>query len=133
MGMLNNPWFRVKVHRTTAPKAEAGTLPRVRFEHPTLAGNQNGGWMMRLKEHPALIAPGAFNDHVDAPDAAAAAATVTAAPADTDAAAVPAVFDPSKPSFSLAEVEQHASAESAWMVVNDKVYDATPFLQAHWW
>ena len=124
MGMLNNPWFRVKVHRAS-PAAEAGGLPRVRFEHPTLAGNQNGGWMMRLKEHPALTAPGVFNDHVDAPAAATAAAPAAAPPAAA------AAFDPSKPSFSLAEVEQHASAESAWMVVHDKVYDATPFLQAH--
>lgn len=44
---------------------------------------------------------------------------------------VKAVFDPSKPHFSMEEVAQHTTHDSAWFVVNDKVYDATPFLKAH--
>lgn len=58
MGMLNNPWFRVKVRRIAS--ADGGA--RVRFEHPTLAGNQPGGWMAELKEHPSLTAPGVYLD-----------------------------------------------------------------------
>lgn len=44
---------------------------------------------------------------------------------------VKAAFDPSKISFSMAEVAEHVDKESAWFVVNDKVYDGTPFLKAH--
>jgi NAD(P)H-flavin reductase/DMSO/TMAO reductase YedYZ molybdopterin-dependent catalytic subunit len=42
MGMMNNSYFRVKVHRTTDEKT--GKLA-LRFQHPTLAGPGNfGGW-----------------------------------------------------------------------------------------
>ena len=47
MGMMNNPWFRIKVHKTLAPN---GKTLAVRFEHPTLAGQQKGGWMTRDEE-----------------------------------------------------------------------------------
>jgi len=41
MGMMNNSYFRIHVHRTLD---EAG-LPALRFQHPTLAGPGNfGGW-----------------------------------------------------------------------------------------
>jgi nitrate reductase (NAD(P)H) len=50
---------------------------------------------------------------------------------DKEEVVVKAVFDPSKKSFSMAEVAEHVDRESAWFVVNDKVYDGTPFLQAH--
>ena len=40
-------------------------------------------------------------------------------------------FDPSKPSFALSEVRQHATDESAWIVVRGQVYDCTPFLRDH--
>ena len=40
MGMLNNPWFTVVKH---FDYAEDG--PVLTFEHPTLAGQQTGGWM----------------------------------------------------------------------------------------
>ncbi|KAG6884420.1 hypothetical protein C0993_011292, partial [Termitomyces sp. T159_Od127] len=41
-GMMNNWWFRVCIHIL-----EDG---RMKFEHPTMAGNQPGGWMQRLKD-----------------------------------------------------------------------------------
>jgi len=41
MGMMNNSYFRVKVHRTV----DASGLPALQFQHPTLAGPGNfGGW-----------------------------------------------------------------------------------------
>ena len=33
--------------------------------------------------------------------------------------------------ITMAEVEQHASDTDAWIVVKDKVYDCTPFLDKH--
>ena len=66
MGMLNNPWFRVKIRRCNKPNPSpvggSSSALTVRFEHPTLAGNQAGGWMSDLKEHPSLTAPGVFID-----------------------------------------------------------------------
>lgn len=53
MGMLNNPWFRIKIHNVTVDGEQC-----VQFEHPTMAGNVPGGWMPKLKEHPSLTAPG---------------------------------------------------------------------------
>lgn len=44
---------------------------------------------------------------------------------------IPFEFDPSQPSYSLSEVAQHSTAESAWIVVNCRVYDCTPFLKDH--
>ena len=35
------------------------------------------------------------------------------------------------PSFSMDEVRTHNTAESAWVVLNRKVYDITPFLESH--
>ena len=38
--MLNNPWFTVVKHF-----AHGQGGPELQFEHPTLAGQQEGGWM----------------------------------------------------------------------------------------
>ncbi len=42
--MMNSWWFRVAVHR------EGPDGSKIRFEHPTLAGNAPGGWMQRMNE-----------------------------------------------------------------------------------
>jgi len=57
MGMMNNSYFRVKVHRTVS-----GGMPALQFQHPTLAGPGNfGGWfeekVMGKAEAPAPPAP----------------------------------------------------------------------------
>lgn len=120
MGMLNNPWFRIKIHRVP------GCDDKISFEHPTLAGTQPGGWMARLKEHPSLTVPGTYVD-----PAAANMLVPIPAVAPVAAVEVPIPFDPTKPSFSMAEVREHASDESAWIVVKGQVYDSTPFLKSH--
>jgi len=46
MGMMNNSYFRVKVHRCLDP--DSGK-PALRFQHPTLAGPGNfGGWFEEM-------------------------------------------------------------------------------------
>ncbi|KAJ1618068.1 Oxidoreductase, molybdopterin-binding domain-containing protein [Pavlovales sp. CCMP2436] len=42
MGMLNNPIFRIKIHRSYARTS----VSELRFEHPTMPGKQPGGWMV---------------------------------------------------------------------------------------
>lgn len=127
MGMLNNPWFRIKIHRY-----EVDGITMLTFEHPTLAGNQSGGWMQKVKGDALLTSPGvyqpksSFEESLPAISSSEQQLRTEVAPS-----AVADIFDPSKPSYSIEEVQQHASAESAWIVVSNKVYDCTPFLKAH--
>lgn len=59
--------------------------------------------------------------------------------AGADKAAAPATGGPivstkgadGKRLITMAEVEQHSSDKDVWIVVKDKVYDATPFLDQH--
>jgi hypothetical protein len=37
----------------------------------------------------------------------------------------------SKPFYTLADVAKHNSATDCWMVINDKVYDVTSFIDEH--
>lgn len=43
LGMMNNCWFRCKVHPTLDDR---GALA-LTFEHPTMPGPQPGGWMVK--------------------------------------------------------------------------------------
>nr|UXG49831.1 nitrate reductase [Saccharina japonica] len=43
LGMMNNCWFRCKVHPT---RDDRGALA-LTFEHPTMPGGQPGGWMVK--------------------------------------------------------------------------------------
>ncbi|KAJ8618900.1 hypothetical protein MRB53_015086 [Persea americana] len=45
-GMMNNCWFRVKMSVCKLHRGEIGLV----FEHPTVPGNQSGGWMARQKQ-----------------------------------------------------------------------------------
>jgi len=103
MGMMNNSYFRVKVHRCV--DADSGK-PALRFQHPTLAGPGNfGGW---------------FEEKVLGVDAVKAPVVVPPAPVPAGAK-----------TFTMEEVEKHDTAGDCWMVVKGKVYDATPFLEDH--
>lgn len=103
MGMMNNCVYRVKIQPTPTPDGRFALA----FEHPTIAGPTVGGWMNR------------------AADKAAAAQTVV------DSAPITLVNGSAARVISMAEVEKHDTAESAWFVYENKVYDATPFLKEH--
>lgn len=106
MGMMNNCYYRVKVH-THVDAANGGALC-LRFQHPAPVppGEQgNVGW--REEEHLAREAAGA-------PAAAAAAAAAAAPKAAAAANGGPRII-------TMEEVEQHASEESAWFVHEGKV------------
>jgi len=101
MGMMNNSWFRVKIGMS---KSEENAL-HLTFEHPTRPGNQTGGWMVK-------------------------APAVEAAPANlTTKATAPAA--PTTRQIKLSEVRKHQKEDSCWIIVRNKVYDCTPFLEDH--
>ena len=113
MGMMNNSYFRVKVHRTMD---EATGMPALKFQHPTLAGPGNfGGWF----EEKVL---GKADDKAEAekkPPPPPAAATAS---------------DGSKKNgitMETVEANDGTKGTDCWFVVKDKVYNGTPFLADH--
>lgn len=74
------------------------------FDHPTQPGNQTGGWMVKSEaQKPAEPLIKIIE-------------TKVAAPARQ---------------IKLSEVRKHQKADSCWIIVRNKVYDCTPFLDDH--
>eukprot|EP00931_Biecheleriopsis_adriatica_P040108 TRINITY_DN2294_c0_g1_i6.p1 TRINITY_DN2294_c0_g1~~TRINITY_DN2294_c0_g1_i6.p1 ORF type:complete len:888 (+),score=173.87 TRINITY_DN2294_c0_g1_i6:53-2716(+) len=144
MGMMNNCIFRIKVHRLDDGSG-------VWFEHPTMPGNQSGGWMTENA--------GAFDEAI-----ATAAAPGRGSPPQRPVAAVwkynfsetaqleddtPSKLDFKPPGrteagkhvkanpewlrdgISMEEVSKHNEEGDAWIVVKGRVYDCTPYMEAH--
>eukprot|EP00644_Phytophthora_capsici_P005116 jgi/Phyca11/524943/estExt2_fgenesh1_pm.C_PHYCAscaffold_10159 len=114
MGMMNNPWYRVKIHHEKDTKT-------LRFEHPTQAGNQKGGWMTKER-----IMVSEEDEPIQGQKL----------PVDSDAVAAPkpglSADELSElPLISMDEVAKHNTKESCWFVCRSLVYDATPFLEEH--
>jgi nitrate reductase (NAD(P)H) len=102
MGMMNNCWFRAKIF----PERSANGCPILRFEHPTVAGSELKGWMVREAQMSAL-------EPTSVPQAETLQKLST------------------ERKYTLAEVSNHNTEESCWIVVHGKVYDATSFLNSH--
>lgn len=105
MGMLNNCWYRIKLHLIREP-----TLSFV-FQHPTtLPGdttqleNTLPGWM---EENQAETSPKEKENKKDSSK------------------------DDNLKTFTLQEVEKHTTENDCWLIYDDLVYDCTPFLQKH--
>ncbi|RIA92042.1 nitrate reductase [NADH]-like protein [Glomus cerebriforme] len=96
MGMMNNCHFKVKISTVIKGKEVA-----LRFEHPTQAGNNPGGWMVK-KEEPAK-----------------------------DAVKKPVVNGTSKGLITMKQVEKRDNEQECWIVIEKKVYDCTKFLKDH--
>lgn len=113
MGMGNNQVFRIKVHMD---KTAAGEHV-FRFEHPTQPGQQTGGWMTKISGKPVSAGFGklleVLEPQADIPEPAAEPAKG------------------GKKTFTLAEVEKHNTEEDCWIIVKDRVYDATEYLELH--
>lgn len=103
MGMGNNCHFTVQVK----PRQSSGTF-LLEFLHPTVPGPASGGWMPPPK--PMNLAP--------------------SGPAPVKSGSAPALSSMVK-SYTMEEVQKHSSEESAWIVVDGKVYDATSYLDDH--
>eukprot|EP00897_Mesotaenium_endlicherianum_P010740 jgi/Mesen1/9695/ME000069S09098 len=107
MGMMNNCWFRVKVHPTRPKSGGIG----VTFEHPTRPGNETGGWMVKGEEE----------EVVDPKKLRRTLGRSLSQPG----------LAPTQRVIPMSEVAKHDSESSAWIVVHNKVYDCTKFLEDH--
>lgn len=112
MGMGNNHCFRVMVH---LDKTAAGEHV-FRFEHPTQPGQQTGGWMTRPVHKPESAG---FGKLIEVLQEEAPAAAPAAAPSDI------------KKVFTMAEIKKHNTEEDCWIIVKDRVYNATEYLELH--
>jgi nitrate reductase (NAD(P)H) len=108
LGMMNNCHFRVLIHPF---RTESGELA-LRFEHPTLAGPQPGGWMVKSQEPVVEVKK--------------TGTTVAAA-----AVAPPASAKLVKGPISKGELAKHCKESDCWIAVEGKVYDVTAFLDDH--
>ena len=117
MGMGNNQVFRLKVHMTKKANGEHV----FRFEQPTQPGQLAGGWMTKAAEKPISAGFGRLLD-------AEADQREEAAPAPVDASATK---DNGKKLFTMEEIKKHNTEEDVWIIVNNKVYDCTDYLELH--
>lgn len=115
MGMGNNQCFRVKVHMDKAANGEH----QFRFEHPTRPGQQTGGWMTKAMGKP--ISAG-FGKLLEVLGEAAQEAPLPAK-AETSASGAKLI--------TMAEINKHNTEEDVWIVVKDRVYDCTKYLDLH--
>jgi nitrate reductase (NAD(P)H) len=113
MGMGNNQVFRIKVHLDK----DVNGKHVFRFEHPTKPGQQEGGWMTTLAGKPDSAGFGRLLEQGQPAKEAAPAA----APAKTAGSKL----------IKMEEVRKHNKEEDVWIVVNNKVYDCTEYLDLH--
>ncbi|KAI0203985.1 nitrate reductase [Astrocystis sublimbata] len=114
LGMMNNPWFRVVIHK------EGHTL---RFEHPTQPALMPGGWMERVKKSGGNLTNGYWGEQL-AGEAEVAEIVAEAKEICMTNSKVDRII-------SLEELKSHDGETEPWFVVNGEVYDGTAFLEGH--
>lgn len=112
MGMGNNQAFRTMIHLDTV-----GGSACFKFEHPTQPGQQSGGWMTKAATKPDSAGFGRLLDVQGA--------------AETAAPPPPSTKKTTGKLFTMAEIQKHKSENDCWIIVKDRVYDATEYLELH--
>jgi nitrate reductase (NAD(P)H) len=115
MGMGNNQVFRVKVHMGKAANGEHV----FRFEHPTQPGQQTGGWMTTAAGKPDSAGFGRLLEVQGEVKEEAPVATKSDAKKGD------------KRLISMEEVNKHNTEHDVWIIVKDRVYDCTEYLELH--
>lgn len=116
LGMMNNPWFRVVVHRE-----EGGVL---RFEHPTIPILNVDGWMDRVKKEGGDLTNGFWGEKAPGDEERTAAVV-------EPVKEISLVNKDVKKEISLDDLKEHEGEEEPWFVLDGEVYDGTKFLEGH--
>ncbi|PHH70138.1 hypothetical protein CDD80_6216 [Ophiocordyceps camponoti-rufipedis] len=117
LGMMNNNWFRVAIHRE-----RGGSL--LKFEHPTQPALNPGGWMERIKGMGGDLLNGFWGQSL---------AGLEGGKGDIEETEeeISMVNSEINRVISIKELEAHGNESSPWFVVQGQVYDGTPFLDDH--
>lgn len=118
LGMMNNPWFRVVVHR----EEEGGGV--LRFEHPTVPILNVDGWMDRVKKEGGDLTNGFWGEKAPGEGESAVVAV-------QPVKEISLVNKDVKREISLGELKDHEGEEEPWFVLDGEVYDGTRFLEGH--
>lgn len=116
MGMGNNHVYRVKVQMGKNVRGEHC----FRFEHPTQPGELKGGWMTRIADKPESAGFGLVLEQ----DADAVVSKDAALTSKNEG-------DVPNKTFTLAEVRKHNTEHDVWIIINNRVYDCTEYLELH--
>ncbi|KAG0198985.1 hypothetical protein BGX33_011949 [Mortierella sp. NVP41] len=113
MGMMHNAWYIIKAHIERTPlqahdqssyDGAARRIVSMRFEHPTVVDDVNGeGWMKPPSRDLQEVTT--LGDKV--------------------------LEEPDPYRFSREEVAKHKGLGDAWVIVHNKVYDCSAFLDEH--
>jgi nitrate reductase (NAD(P)H) len=107
LGMMNNSWYTVKIQVESNPHQ----APSLIFRHPVLPGSNPGGWKERESAGKRPVEMRSLHTHT----------LPTATGAQLFFGKV----------FTLAEVEKHTSIDDCWIIVDNDVYDVTPYMKDH--
>lgn len=116
LGMMNNPWYRVVVHREAD-----GDL---RFEHPTQPALIPGGWMERVKKEGGDLQNGFWGERKAGDDGERKTVVEVVKDIVMTRADV-------KRDIGIEELKAHEGETEPWFVLDGEVYDGTPFLEGH--
>ncbi|KAH8680640.1 nitrate reductase [Xylariales sp. PMI_506] len=115
LGMMNNPWFRVVIH-----KEPHG----LRFEHPTLPALLPGGWMERVKKAGGNLSNGQWGEKTSGEKEEDAVV-------EEPAKEICLINKDVKRAIGIEELRKHDGEVEPWFVVHGEVYDGTKFLEGH--
>jgi nitrate reductase (NAD(P)H) len=114
LSMLNNCWHRLTINN----QQNAGIL---KFEHPTLAGVTNGGWMEKVKAEGGELTDGFWGSRT----------TAATRSEEKSSPAIKMIDDAITRVITEEELSKHNKNGDAWFAVNGHVYDASEFLSEH--
>lgn len=115
LGMMNNPWYRVVIHR------EGDAL---RFEHPTQPASMPGGWMERVKKGGGNLSNGCWGE-IEPGDVG------EHKPLIEPDKVIAMVSKDVEREVSIEEMKEHERKEEPWFVLSGEVYDGSKFLKEH--
>lgn len=120
LGMMNNPWYRVVVHR----EEDEDGVATLRFEHPAQPALMAGGWMERVKKEGGDLSNGYWGERMGGEAEGERTAPEPVKEIVMTSADV-------KREIDLQDLKKHDGEAEPWFVLDGEVYDGTKFLEGH--